>query len=380
MSLFDRLRQYRLRRRRLSEVRDFYRFFRRQRLYLQHRWSEKQNLEALAYEEELGLALREKDLGRMSALVARGEKLLDRLFPPVRWPRLKDNVEVAFVAVTVALAIRTYFVQPFKIPTDSMKPTLYGIQVLPGPEHPPPLVQRVWERVVFGRSYQQVTLEKGGTLTDMREGGWSPWFEYTDLLWDSGERKRLWVPIHVLVSKAGISPGVSFPSGTRLSFVLQTGDQVLVNKWIYYFRQPQRGDPFVFKTTGIEGIEARLKERGIEGSQYYIKRCVGLPGDRLSLDPPYLLINGSRRPPHPKMAEIEERRDGYQGYVVLSGQNFLRSPQETVLLPPKAYWAMGDNSPDSLDSRFWGPVPKKNIVGVAFWVYWPFSPRWGWVR
>ncbi|CAF0705265.1 signal peptidase I [Candidatus Methylacidithermus pantelleriae] len=368
------------RRRAVVEGKHFYRFFKRQRLYFQHRWNDRELREILQYEQELGIALQEGDPRQLPPLVARGEKLAGRFFPSSRWQRLQENVEVGFVAITVALAIRSYVLQPFKIPTDSMKPTLYGIQLLTPPKRVPGFLERLWERAVFGRTYHTIVFEKGGTLLEMREGQLSPWFEYTDLVLDSGERKRIWVPSQVLATKGGVFPGMNFAPGTKVSFVLQTGDQVLVNKWIYYFRQPRKGDPFVFKTMGIEDIEFRLRERGIEGSQYYIKRCVGTPGDRISLQPPYLLINGSPYWSHKKMREIMEKKDGYHGYVVLPGQKFLRSPQEVYVLGPKQYWAMGDNSPDSLDSRFWGPVPKQNVVGEAVWVYWPLGPRWGLIR
>lgn len=78
-------------------------------------------------------------------------------------------------------------------------------------------------------------------------------------------------------------------------------------------------------------------------------------------------------------------KDGYGGYTQPSIQpgvfNFVGAGDghrsSEVTLPPKSYMAMGDNSRDSFDSRNWGPVPEKNLVGPALMVYWPFANHWG---
>src|SRR5207302_5769655 len=70
------------------------------------------------------------------------------------------------------------------------------------------------------------------------------------------------------------------------------GDHVFVDKLSYNFRKPKRGEVFVFKTTNIREIERQLRLQGQEGSQFYIKRLAGIPGDQLRIDPPHLFING----------------------------------------------------------------------------------------
>ena len=59
------------------------------------------------------------------------------------------------------------------------------------------------------------------------------------------------------------------------------------------------------------------------------------------------------------------------------GPTLLTSPEDVYVVPGKDYWAMGDNSANSFDSRGWGSVPKENLVGRGAFVYWPFSKRWG---
>jgi signal peptidase I len=76
-------------------------------------------------------------------------------------------------------------------------------------------------------------------------------------------------------------------------------------------------------------------------------------------------------------------QDGYGGY----GFGFptflmpiLRSAEDPYTVPPRHYFAMGDNSYHSSDSRDWGPVPQQNIMGRGVFVYWPFGPHWGFIR
>jgi signal peptidase I len=68
----------------------------------------------------------------------------------------------------------------------------------------------------------------------------------------------------------------------------------------------------------------------------------------------------------------------YRGYS--QGQALLGAPDRTFVLPPKSYFAMGDNSYNSYDSRYWGPVPEENLVGRGLFVYWPFNRHWGFIR
>ena len=123
------------------------------------------------------------------------------------------------------------------------------------------------------------------------------------------------------------------------------------------------------------------------GSQFYIKRLAGTPGDELRIDPPRLFINGQPAgdPSFLRVMSgtIKAPNDGYQGYSNgPEGGRFgiLGDPEVSFAIPAKNYFALGDNSYHSSDSRDWGPVPERNIMGRGVLVYWPFTWHWGRIR
>jgi len=93
-----------------------------------------------------------------------------------------------------------------------------------------------------------------------------------------------------------------------------------------------------------------------ESGQTYVKRVVGLPGDRLSIRNGHVYRNGVRE------------HDSYT--IPCDGGGECWFPK-TFTVPKGDYYMMGDNRPDSLDSRFWGPVPRSWMIGDAFFTYWP---------
>jgi signal peptidase I len=218
----------------------------------------------------------------------------------------------------VFVGIRTFLVQAFKIPTGAMQPTLYGIY--PPPWSPPQAYDReppsVYERIAGiicqGKMYE------------------------TD-----GYRTR--------------------------------GDRILVDKLAYRFRLPRRGEIVVFRTEDILDLHESSGR-----ATYYVKRIVGLPSERVSIKPPYLYINGQQVTDPPIFEKIAQRKEGYFGYVipVLSPPpRYLASETDSVQLGEDEYFVLGDNSRSSLDSRFWGPVPRRSIVGRVTKIYWPFDRR-----
>ena len=375
-----------------EQAKDFLKAFRKQRVYNSDLLPPARLEEARGYEDELAAAVRAGAVAPLPELLDKGDRIARVTFPSRQWDGWRENVEVIFVAIVAALALRAYFLQPFKIPTDSMKPTLYGIQTVPGDEAAPVWPVRIFQQLAYGRTYGHVQFDHPVTLIGLRGGQLTPWFEYTDLIFESEGRQetaRVWTNEGAVESRLGLRPGMSFEANQVVTnFVNETGDQVLVNKLIYNFRLPHRGEVFVFKTTGIAGIEDSLRREGIEGSEFYIKRCVGVAGDTLRVIPPLLEINGRTDGVNAAMKRVEagtyeNPHDGYRGYSRLLdpvSQHFLRTPNETYHLEPDEFWAMGDNSYNSSDSRFWGPVPRANLVGTGFVVYWPFGPRWGVIR
>ena len=332
-------------------------------------------------------------------------KLGKRLFPPSPWDGWRENVEVFVVAAIMALAIRTYFLQPFKIPTGSMEPTLYGIEPKPSAEMPPNYLVQVYEFLIHGRTYSRVVTQHGGTIDSFTPGSFTIWLEYTDVH-IGDETDRIWIRPSDVRMKLHLMEGMPFQPGDVLAnYVTQTGDQVLVDKVTYNFHPPRRGDVFIFKTSGIPGL---ANERGPdqEGSEDFIKRCVGLAGDIMTVTPPVLYVNGKPADFAPSFAKEFSQTDDYPGYSLVefgdsSAGNtctgvtkdqsqqidprdpasiFNKNNSQTYYVPADCYWAMGDNSPNSKDSRYWGGVPRQNLVGRGYFVFWPFSSRWGWIR
>jgi signal peptidase I len=341
---------------------------------------------ALAELEGSVVALDESLRARDRQAVEQSAEKLDAVFskhipqrPNDGW---RENVEVLVVAIVLAIGVRSYFLQPFTIPTGSMQPTLNGIVGHPADTPPPSLPVRVWEAVVRGRSYVNTVCERDETVTNMVEKHWLRFFVFTDVQTTSGSH-TIHAPRETLQRFFQVKPGREYKAGEAIARgCVDPGDMVFVDKLSYNFRAPHAGEVFVFKTTGIRYIEQSLRMQGIEGSQFYIKRLAGTPGDELNVQPPLLYRNGSvareRGFARVMTGTYDNPHDGYRGYG--NGPEFLTNPDSKYRLPEHRYFAMGDNSYNSSDSRYWGTVPEKNITGHGLFVYWPFLPHWGLIR
>ena len=335
----------------------------------------------LAFEERYQIVKQSKLESDYAAFISDADLLFQNYFPSSHNEWVFENVESFLVAIVVALSIKCYFLQPFVIPTDSMKPTLYGVQIEHRTGETPGFFEQAYQKVIFGKSYKRFIAPEDLTLAGYRVGSFTPWFQYADFIFTNGETKRLWLPMEA-VKKSGLHRDQFFRKGEDiLNLEVESGDFVLVDKMTIHFRLPKRAEVFVFTTKGIEGIEKDFPMRGISGSQYYIKRCVGVPHDTLRIEEPHLFVNGKRIDDNPMVTKVQAAKEGYRGYTSnLPGINFLATPQETYQLATDRFWAMGDNSYNSFDSRGWGPVPRENLVGTGFVAFWPFGKRWGWIK
>ncbi|MCS7201256.1 MAG: signal peptidase I [Dictyoglomus sp.] len=128
------------------------------------------------------------------------------------------------------------------------------------------------------------------------------------------------------------------PTGSMIP-TLNDGEAVLVVRIPYYFREPVRGEVIVFKYP-------------LDPSKEYVKRLIGLPGDTVEIKKGNVYING-------KLLEenyVKRKSDDNYG---------------PIKVPKDSYFVLGDNRPVSVDSRYWGFVPKKNLVGKAILLLWP---------
>lgn len=330
-------------------------------------------------------------------------KLADVQCSPMQGYKRHALVEMAesfFVIMVVFLGIRTYYAQPFRIPTGSMQPSLNGIIVHPV-EEIPSAPKRIWDMITLGSSYIEATADAPKQLVKIHDR--PKYLLFTETILTFSDGSTISIPsakgavIQYLKDQgklketpAGIVLG-SFSAGEPIMRArVDAGDMIIVNRMSYHFRKPERGETFVFDTRGINTSmksSAALRIEDQQAATHYIKRLCGLPGDTLQVRPPYLYVNGTPAKEH-TIARVAEgkapfNKCGYQelpfrripnAYMTDLAPVTLRNPEEVNL---REYAALGDNTTNSLDSRYWGPVKQFNIVGPACLTVWPFTSHWG---
>jgi signal peptidase I len=333
-----------------------------------------------------------------------------------------DNVEVLLVAAILAIGIRTFFVQPFKIPTNSMWPTYHGMthEIFESREEAPGAAGRLFRGMAYGARRYYVESPAAGELQiavhrdsprlagqRVRGRRWlvfpAEFVEY--YLYVGGTPVAVRVPAEFQLESVlrdlffpeapafeyGVAEAVrsgrnvaAGPGGTLListgrhvqsaeqlvHFDILTGDQLFVDRASYHFVRPKIGDSIVFRTGEIPGLRG---PGGVQEDKYYIKRLVGLPGDTLEIQAPTLLRNGEPIDGRPVFEKINTREGTYTGYAAEG----MLAPGRTVRVQENRYYALGDNSANSLDSRAWGFVPEDAVVGRSLFIYYPFTKRWG---
>jgi signal peptidase I len=182
-------------------------------------------------------------------------------------------------------------------------------------------------------------------------------------------RSILIAVVLALLIRAYVVHAYVIPSGS-MEDTLEIGDRILVNRFVYgtkipfsssrilEIREPVRGDVVVFQFPK-------------DHTKDYIKRVIGIPGDRIWITNKKVYVNGiAYENPH------EVHKDTARIPAI-------RSPRDNIgaiTVPADSYFVMGDNRDSSLDSRFWGFVKREEIKGLAFLKYWSWDGEKNWVR
>ncbi len=349
-------------------------------------------------------------------------KIGGKVYPLNFW---NENIEVILVAAILAIGIRAFFFYLFRIPTGSMFPSFSGMrpQVYRANQKSPSFIYRTLNWFKEGAHFYEMTATSNGNLK-------IPLFSPEDPLAKMGRIRfttvygreifGLWLPFlfpkpyrlySLRIGDADVSVRMPFeffgfedailaaffPQFSSfdemlgnlkdsvyyderhfwvytnfyfkakmpvLRFELLAGDMLFVNRLAYHFRRPKIGESVIFRTENIQ----KLGEQ-----KYYIKRLVGQSSDEVKMLNGRLYRNGKIIEGSPAFAMNNGRKGRYPGYRA-SGN---LSNGQTVKVPPNSFYVLGDNSPNSYDSRYWDFVPCKEVIGKAAFVLHPFSWRWG---
>lgn len=333
------------------------------------------------------------------------EKAANKWLKPYPNSAIRENIEVFLVAIAVAVGIRTFYLQPFKIPTGSMQPTLYGVmpqaQDQGGPGNDPNLeipgfVPRLWDFWVHGISYFHEEAKVDGRIEKINPPMKFLLFNLRQEYLIGDTWHTIWFPEDKLFQRAGLvsdSYGIKpnqFKAGDDIIRIkIYSGDHLFVDRLTYNFRKPTRGEIIVFATAGT-AIQQQ--------DQFYIKRMVAMSNESVQIgNDNHVVIDGVRldaSTPHfenvytftsPDVPPVDGEYFGHVNNIRainLTGNHSIApnfpDAQSVYEVPEESYLAFGDNTLNSYDSRGWGPVPEENVIGKSFFVYWPITKRFGW--
>lgn len=197
--------------------------------------------------------------------------------------------------------------------------------------------------------------------------GWSYWllFVFLVLFLDVGSfvvTKSVIRPFKI--PTAGMSPTILGnrieADGKRID-----GDHIFAERYAYWFGKPQRGDIVAFRTEGI--LENSREQYRISSREIYLKRIAGVPGDVLSIQNGLLCNNGQIIAQPAGLANLRFPTPAERGSI------YLNNPMMSYKVPDGAYFVIGDNTTNSLDSRYYGVIDGSSIIGRVSKIYLPLN-------
>ncbi|MFA8373182.1 MAG: hypothetical protein AAHT63_00335, partial [Akkermansia muciniphila] len=199
----------------------------------------------------LKTALYRGDRQQAETITAKLESTLESI-PGAVPSALAENVEVLFVILAIFLGLRCYVVQPFRIPTGSMQPSLNGIRALPQ-EGDPTLMQKIGDMILYGGSYVHETASKEKKIVRFEPATKYLLLTVTNVIFDDGskleipaaeaETRRYFLNQEPRFEAERHTPFRSYlPGDTIVNARFDAGDLIVVNKMAYHFRKPERGE------------------------------------------------------------------------------------------------------------------------------------------
>ncbi len=314
--------------------------------------------------------------------------------PLPRRGKLYVLLDLLVVVGAVAFGLRGLFFQPFRIPTGSMQPTLYGMhyQQVDGNANPGfGKIPSVLHNIVFGTipAVAEYAGKSTGVVAGISEDAAGMIFDYSSFAVGSN-RYRLPGNPRQVEDYTGFSAGDIIDPGKVIADGYMTiGDHLFVERVSMYLSPPERGDVIVFNTEGLS-VDSSYGKFLLEqtGGYYYIKRVAALPGDTVKIVEDQLYVRPAGNDEFYRIQELDKRfekvysgKGGYHGHCNLNDEKDYRclafACGEEYTVPEDHYLMLGDNSKFSMDSRYFGPVPRQNLIGRAWMVFYPFSRRMG---
>lgn len=252
---------------------------------------------------------------------------------------LREWADALIIAFVVAMFIRTFVVELFKIPSGSMSPTLLGDFVAEG---------LATDRKGEGHEYLLIS-DPMGDIVQVFEKQPDSHYIYR------GKQSKF-----ALTSSQQV---------LLESKVHREEHRILVNKFSYWFKKPERGDVVIFRVPfGSDPVLDKAQNVSVPAyhrdQSVYVKRAVAFGGEQLMIgDDNHLYVNGELVSDPEIISKLQ--------YFPPAGAS-----EYQLDIPENHLMALGDNSGNSLDSRYWGPLPFDNLRGKAVLRYWPFKDKW----